>query len=82
MAQAEHDPEALAVLITSKEELAEEVVLEVKRLAQENAIAQQSLWRAGFAFVTKATVDEARGADEPAAPGASDGGCGQRTCAG
>ncbi|QMV19185.1 histidinol dehydrogenase [Granulicella sp. 5B5] len=59
VAQAEHDPEALAVLITSQEQLAEEVVLEVKRQSQENEIAKRSLAAQGFAFVT-ASVDEAR----------------------
>ena len=67
VAQAEHDPEALAVLITSKAELAEEVALEVKRLAQTNAIAQQSLAAQGFAFVT-ATVEEARALTNRLAP--------------
>jgi histidinol dehydrogenase len=67
VAQAEHDPEALAVLITSRAELAEEVVLEVKRLAQTNAIAQQSLAAQGFAFVT-ATVEEARALTNRLAP--------------
>jgi histidinol dehydrogenase len=59
VAQAEHDPEALAILITSKEQLAEEVALEVKRQAQGNVIAEQSLAAQGFAFVTE-SVDEAR----------------------
>jgi histidinol dehydrogenase len=58
VAQAEHDPEALAIFITSKPDLAEEVVLEVKRQAQANDIAQQSLAAQGFAFITK-TVEEA-----------------------
>lgn len=58
VAQAEHDPEALPILITSKASLAEEVVLEVKRQAQTNEIAQQSLAAQGFAFVT-ASVEEA-----------------------
>ena len=58
VAQAEHDPEALAVFITSKPELALEVVLEVKRQAQGNPIAQQSLAAQGVTFVTK-TVEEA-----------------------
>ena len=58
VAQAEHDPEALAVLITSKAELAEEVALEVKRQAQGNAIAEQAIAAQGIAFVTK-TVEEA-----------------------
>ncbi len=52
VAQAEHDPEALAILITPNADLAEEVVLEAKRLAQQNAIAQQSLSAQGFVFVT------------------------------
>ncbi len=67
VAQAEHDPEALAVLITSKQQLAEEVVLEVKRQAQTNEIAQQSLAAQGFAFVT-ASADEARALTNRLAP--------------
>jgi histidinol dehydrogenase len=59
VAQAEHDPDAFAVLITSNAELAEEVVLEVKRLAESNGIAQQALAAAGYAFVTR-TVEEAQ----------------------
>ena len=59
VAQAEHDPEALAVLITSKASLAEEVALEVKRQAQGNPIAQESIGAQGFAFVTE-TVEQAR----------------------
>jgi histidinol dehydrogenase len=67
VAQAEHDPEALAVLITSNADLAEEVVLETKRQAQNNAIAQQSLTAQGFAFVT-ATVEDARALTNRLAP--------------
>jgi len=59
VAQAEHDPEALAILITSKKELAEAVALEVKRQAANNLIAQESLAAQGFAFVTQ-TVEEAQ----------------------
>jgi histidinol dehydrogenase len=58
VAQAEHDPEALAILITTKTDLAEEIVLEVKRQAQGNEIAKKSLEAQGFAFITK-TVEEA-----------------------
>jgi histidinol dehydrogenase len=58
VAQAEHDPEALAIFITTKADLAEEILLEVKRQAQGNDIARQSLEAQGFAFVTK-TVEEA-----------------------
>jgi histidinol dehydrogenase len=58
VAQAEHDPEALAIFITSKPDLAEEVVLEAKRLAETNEIAKQSLSAHAIAFVT-ATAEEA-----------------------
>ena len=67
VAQAEHDPETLAVLITSNAELAEEVVLEVKRLAQHNQIASQSLAAQGYAFVT-GSVEEARALTNRLAP--------------
>jgi histidinol dehydrogenase len=59
VAQAEHDPDALAVLITSNEVLAREVAVEVKLRAKGNAIASQSLAEQGSIFVT-ATVREAR----------------------
>ena len=58
VAQAEHDPEALAILITSQPDLAEEVLLEVKRQSQNNPLAQQSLAQQGFAFLTR-TAEEA-----------------------
>jgi histidinol dehydrogenase len=58
VAQAEHDPEALALFITSQPDLAEEVVLEAKRLAETNPIAQQSLTAHAIAFVT-ASAEEA-----------------------
>ncbi|HTD95980.1 MAG TPA: histidinol dehydrogenase [Edaphobacter sp.] len=59
VAQAEHDPEALAVLITSNQALASEVAAEVKAQSKGNAIAKQSLKAQGCIFVT-ATVLEAR----------------------
>jgi histidinol dehydrogenase len=67
VAQAEHDPEALAILITSKPELALEVALEVKRQSQNNEIAQQSLAAQGFALVTK-TAEEAHALTNRLAP--------------
>ena len=67
VAQAEHDPEALAIMITSKPDLAEEVALEVKRQSQHNDIACQSLTAQGFAFVTK-TVEEAHALTNRLAP--------------
>lgn len=59
VAQAEHDPEALAVLITSNEALAREVAAEVKAQARRNKIAKQSLAAQGCIFVI-ATVREAQ----------------------
>jgi histidinol dehydrogenase len=67
VAQAEHDPEALAILITSNAELGEEVLLETKRQSQDNEIAKQSLAAQGFVFVTE-TVDEARALTNRLAP--------------
>jgi histidinol dehydrogenase len=67
VAQAEHDPEALAIFITSKPDLALEVVLEVKRQSQGNDIAQQSLAAQGIAFVTN-TIEEAHALTNRLAP--------------
>ena len=59
VAQAEHDPEALAVLITPNETLAEAVLLEVKQQMKGNRIAEESLAAQGALFVTE-TETEAR----------------------
>jgi histidinol dehydrogenase len=67
VAQAEHDPEALAILITSNTQLAEEAVLEVKRQSQSNEIAKLSLAAQGFAFVTE-TVEQAQALTNRLAP--------------
>jgi histidinol dehydrogenase len=59
VAQAEHDPEALAVLITSNEVLAKNVAAQIKIQARGNAVAKQALGAQGCIFVT-ATVREAQ----------------------
>jgi len=59
VAQAEHDPETLAVLITANAELAQAVQAEVKLQSKGNAIAKQSIAARGCIFVTS-TVAEAR----------------------
>ena len=59
VAQAEHDPEALAVLITSNAALAQQVAAEVKSQARNNTVAKQALASQGCLFVT-ATVREAQ----------------------
>jgi len=59
VAQAEHDPEALAILITSSGKLADKVAREVKTQAKGNDIAKQAIQAQGTIFVTE-TVAEAR----------------------
>lgn len=59
IAQAEHDPETLALLITSQESLGKQVAAEIKLRAKGNAVALQSLEARGCIFVTE-TVAEAR----------------------
>ena len=53
VAQAEHDPEAMAVFVTSNPELARETAKAVKLQASSNKIAGQALAKSGFIFVTK-----------------------------
>jgi histidinol dehydrogenase len=57
VAQAEHDPEALAILITSNETLAREVAAVVKTQAKGNKIAKQSLAAQGCIFVTETAIE-------------------------
>ncbi len=58
IAQAEHDPEALAILVTAQAGLAEQVISEVKARVKSNPIAKQSLSRHGFVFLA-ASAEEA-----------------------
>jgi len=59
VAQAEHDPEALAVLITSNAELAAATAAEVKAQAKSNPLAKLAIAAQGCIFVTR-TVEEAQ----------------------
>jgi histidinol dehydrogenase len=59
VAQAEHDPETLAVFITTNEALGKAVAAEVKLQTKSNSLAKQSIAARGHIFVTK-TVTEAR----------------------
>jgi histidinol dehydrogenase len=59
VAQAEHDPEALAVLITSNPELGEAVSAEVKLQSKANDLAKLAIKAQGCIFVT-ASVTEAQ----------------------
>ncbi|MFZ0392811.1 MAG: histidinol dehydrogenase [Terracidiphilus sp.] len=59
VAQAEHDPEAVAVFVTTRENLARGVTAEVKAQSCENPTAQKSLAKNGWAMVASST-EEAR----------------------
>jgi histidinol dehydrogenase len=52
VAQAEHDPEALAIFITTKPDLAKAVVAETKLSSRDNPVARESLSRNGLVFIT------------------------------
>ncbi len=59
VAQAEHDPAALAIFVTSREDLARAVVAEARTQSRTNPVARASLERNGLAIVAS-SVDEAR----------------------
>jgi histidinol dehydrogenase len=59
VAQAEHDPEALAVFITTRSDLAKGVNAEAKLRSGNNPIARQALDRNGLVIIAS-TIDEAR----------------------
>jgi histidinol dehydrogenase len=57
VAQAEHDPEALAIFITTREKLAEDVLAECKLRTQKNSVARESLRRNGLIFLASSSED-------------------------
>jgi histidinol dehydrogenase len=59
VAQAEHDPEALAIFVTTRADLAKEVVAEAKLRSRANPVAREALDSNGLAIVAS-TADEAR----------------------
>jgi histidinol dehydrogenase len=59
VAQAEHDPEALAIFITTRADLAKEIVQKVKARSANNPVALEALDRNGLVIVAS-SVDEAR----------------------
>jgi histidinol dehydrogenase len=67
VAQAEHDPEALAILVTTNEPLARAVVKEVGTRIKTNPVAQQAIERNGLAVIA-GSVDEAREVTNRLAP--------------
>ena len=67
VAQAEHDPEALAIFLTTREDLARAVIAETKTRSRDNPVASESLKRNGVVIVAK-SVDEARAITNRLAP--------------
>ena len=67
VAQSEHDPDAVAVFITTKDLLAESVSAEVSRLATDNLIAKKAIHNNGVVFVTE-SVTESRDLTNRLAP--------------
>jgi histidinol dehydrogenase len=59
VAQAEHDPEALAIFVTTREDLAQKVMAETKARSRKNPVAREALTRNGVVIVA-GTVSEAR----------------------
>ncbi len=67
VAQAEHDPEALAVFITTRQELAEDVLEGTRRRSRNNSTARASLASNGVVIVAS-SADEARAITNRLAP--------------
>jgi histidinol dehydrogenase len=67
VAQAEHDPEALAIFITTREELAKEVIADLRLRSRSNVTARESLNRNGV-FIVASSLDEARAITNRLAP--------------
>lgn len=67
VAQAEHDPEALAIFVTTRADLAAAVISETKVRSRENSVARQSLDRHGLVILASST-DEARSITNLLAP--------------
>ena len=67
VAQAEHDPAALAVFVTANAELAQAVISETRAQSKRNAVAKESLQKNGVVIVA-ASVEEARAITNRLAP--------------
>jgi histidinol dehydrogenase len=67
VAQAEHDPEALAIFITTNADLAKAVIAETKLRSRDNPVARQALDRNGLVIIAS-NVDEARAITNRLAP--------------
>jgi histidinol dehydrogenase len=57
VAQAEHDPDALPIFITTKRELAEKVSAQVRQQVRQNPVAALAIQANGIIFVTKSVTE-------------------------
>ena len=67
VAQAEHDPEALAIFITTRADLANEVIAKAKLRSRNNSVAREALDRNGLVILAS-NVGEARAITNRLAP--------------
>src|SRR5580704_4875662 len=67
VAQAEHDPEALAVFITTRDGLARRVARAAEKLSRGNTVARQSLRRKGIILVSASSEQSLEWVNEIAA---------------
>jgi histidinol dehydrogenase len=67
VAQAEHDPEALAIFVTTRADLAHEVMTETKLRGRKNAVAREALDHNGLVIVA-ANLGEAHAITNRIAP--------------
>jgi histidinol dehydrogenase len=57
VAQAEHDPEALAIFVTTNEPLALAVIEDAKQRSRQNPVAREALRRNGYVFLAASTEE-------------------------
>ena len=67
VAQAEHDPEAVAIFVTTRDELASQVMMEVKAQSRNNSVAREALERNGVVVIA-ADMEEAQSITNRLAP--------------
>ncbi|MGD0831852.1 MAG: histidinol dehydrogenase [Terracidiphilus sp.] len=67
VAQAEHDPEALAIFITTRTDLAKKVIAETRLRSRKNIIAREALDKNGVVILAS-SVNEARAITNRLAP--------------
>jgi histidinol dehydrogenase len=57
VAQAEHDPDALSIFVSSNKKLAEQVIAEARSQSASNGVARAALKRNGYAIVSESPTD-------------------------